>query len=57
MAASVLEAEIEASFGVQVIGRSAELVEEFYAITVERRIRHPAVAAITESARGELFAR
>jgi LysR family transcriptional activator of nhaA len=57
MAASVLEAEIEASFGVQVIGRSAELEEEFFAITVERRIRHPAVVAITESARGELFAR
>lgn len=57
MAASVLEAEIEASFGVKVIGRSAELVEEFFAITVERRIRHPAVVAITESARGELFAR
>jgi LysR family transcriptional regulator, transcriptional activator of nhaA len=57
MAASVLEAEIEASFGVQVIGRSAELEEEFFAITVERRIRHPAVVAITEAARGELFAR
>jgi len=57
MAASVLEAEIEAGFGVQVIGRSAELEEEFFAITVERRIRHPAVVAITESARGELFAR
>jgi LysR family transcriptional regulator, transcriptional activator of nhaA len=57
MAASVLEAEVEASFGVQVIGRSTELEEEFFAITVERRIRHPAVVAITESARGELFAR
>ncbi|MBI5717939.1 MAG: transcriptional activator NhaR [Burkholderiales bacterium] len=57
MAATVLEAEIEAGFGVQVIGRSTELVEEFFAITVERRIRHPAVVAITESARGELFAR
>lgn len=56
MGASVLEAEIEAGFGVEVIGRSAELQEEFFAITVERRIRHPAVAAITESARGELFA-
>jgi LysR family transcriptional activator of nhaA len=55
MAATVLEAEIEAGFGVQVIGRSDELEEEFFAITVERRIRHPAVAAITESARGELF--
>ncbi|MBK9136504.1 MAG: transcriptional activator NhaR [Betaproteobacteria bacterium] len=57
MAASVLEAEIEAGFGVEVIGRSAELEEEFFAITVERRIRHPAVVAITASARGELFAR
>jgi LysR family transcriptional activator of nhaA len=57
MAATVLEAEIEAGFGVEVIGRSAELEEEFFAITVERRIRHPAVVAITESARGELFAR
>lgn len=56
MGASVLEAEIEAGFGVEVIGRSAELEEEFFAITVERRIRHPAVAAITESARGALFA-
>ena len=57
MAASVLEAEIESTFGVEIIGRSAELEEEFFAITVERRIRHPAVVAITESARGELFAR
>lgn len=57
MAATVLESEIEAGFGVQVIGRSAELEEEFFAITVERRIRHPAVVAITESARGALFAR
>lgn len=57
MAASVLEAEIEAGFGVQVIGHSDELEEEFYAITVERRIRHPAVVAITESARSALFAR
>jgi len=57
MAATVLEAEIETGFGVEVIGRSAELEEEFFAITVERRIRHPAVVAITESARSELFAR
>ncbi len=56
MAASVLEAEIATTFGVEVIGRSAELEEEFFAITVERRIRHPAVVAITERARGELFA-
>ena len=57
MAASVLEAEIGSSHGVEIIGRSGELEEEFFAITVERRIRHPAVVAITEAARGELFAR
>ena len=57
LAPSVLEDEIVSTLGVEVLGRSEELEEEFFAITVERRIRHPAVAAITESARGELFAR
>jgi LysR family transcriptional activator of nhaA len=37
------------------IGRSHELVEEFFAISVERRITHPAVTAITEVARTGLF--
>ena len=55
MAPTVLEAEIAAQYGVQVIGRSAELVEEFFAISVERRITHPCVAAITDAARGRLF--
>jgi LysR family transcriptional activator of nhaA len=40
---------------VQVIGHTAELVEEFYAISVERRISHPCVLAITDAARGQLF--
>ena len=54
-APSVLEQEIAAEFGVEVIGRPAGLVEEFYAVSVERRITHPCVAAITEAARGRLF--
>jgi len=37
--------------GVQLVGRTDEVREEFYAITVERRITHPAVAAIAEAAR------
>jgi len=53
---SVLDEETTAQFGVEVIGRSAELVEEFFAISVERRITHPCVAAITKAARGDLFA-
>jgi LysR family transcriptional regulator, transcriptional activator of nhaA len=55
MAPSVLEEEIARQYGVIVIGRSDELVEEFYAISVERRITHPCVAAITDTARGRLF--
>ena len=52
---TVLEQETQAQFGVEAIGRSSELVEEFFAISVERRISHPCVVAITESARSDLF--
>lgn len=55
MAPTVLEAETVAQYGVVVIGRSDELVEEFFAVSVERRISHPCVAAITQAARGRLF--
>lgn len=55
MAPTVLEAEIQAQYGVKVVGRSDDLVEEFYAISVERRITHPCVAAISQAARGKLF--
>lgn len=56
MSPSVLEDETVAHYGVEVIGRGdEELVEEFYAVSVERRIKHPAVAAITQAARGRLF--
>lgn len=55
MAPTVLEAETCAQSGVQVLGRTTELVEEFYAISVERRITHPCVVAITQAARSDLF--
>ena len=38
-------------FKVSRIGETDEVKEQFYAISVERRISHPAVAAITETAR------
>ena len=52
---TVLEDETAAQYGVQIIGRSDELTEDFYAISVERRITHPGVAAITTAARSALF--
>jgi LysR family transcriptional activator of nhaA len=55
MAPTVMEAETVAQFGVEVIGRTDELVEEFFAVSVQRRITHPCVVAITDAARGQLF--
>lgn len=55
MSPTVLEAETCEQYGVQVVGRTEELVEEFFAVSVERRITHPCVAAITAAARGRLF--
>lgn len=37
------------------IGASEEITERFYAISVERKLTHPAVVAITDSARKLLF--
>lgn len=55
MSPTVLEAETSAQYGVQVIGHSDEMSEDFYAISVERRITHPGVAAISSAARSALF--
>jgi len=43
--------EVEKQYGVVSIGQTDEVREQFYAISVERKISHPAVSAITESAR------
>jgi LysR family transcriptional activator of nhaA len=55
MVPKVMEEETMAQYGVQLIGRTEELVEEFFAVSVERRITHPCVVAITDAARGQLF--
>lgn len=55
MTPTVLESETSAQYGVRVVGRTDELVEEFYAITVERRSPHPCIAAITERASSQLL--
>jgi hypothetical protein len=40
MSPSILESETVAQFGVEVLGRSEELVEEFFAVSVERRTKN-----------------
>jgi LysR family transcriptional activator of nhaA len=54
-APTIVESEVVAHYGVQLLGRAEEIRERFYAITAERRLKNPAVVAISESARQELF--
>jgi LysR family transcriptional activator of nhaA len=42
-------------YGFHKIGSTAEIVIRFYAISVERRVSHPAVAAVCEASRKNLF--
>ncbi len=53
---SVIEDEVRAQYGVEVVGRTDDVRERFYAISVERRLKHPAVVAISEGARSQMFA-
>lgn len=54
-APSAIEAEIRRQYGVSVVGRVEEMRERFYAISIERKLTHPAVVAITQTAREALF--
>ncbi|MFN8666138.1 MAG: LysR family transcriptional regulator [Gemmatimonadaceae bacterium] len=54
-APSVVEAQIRARYGVVPVGRLPKVRERFFAISAERRIKHPAVLAISDAARDHLF--
>lgn len=55
LAPTVAARDTEAQYGVEMIGQTDELLDEFFAVSVERRITHPCVMAITGTARGQLF--
>ncbi|MBJ7312152.1 transcriptional activator NhaR [Rugamonas sp. CCM 8940] len=55
-APSALRRDIEEQFDVQLVGDAPELREHFYAISNERKIRHPAVEAILSAVHGGPFA-
>lgn len=52
---TVLERHLTRLHRVKVLGRTDAVRSRFYAISVERRLKHPAVVAICETARRELF--
>ena len=46
---------VEEQYSLQTIGEVPEVRERLYAVTVERRIKHPAVVAICETAKSLVF--
>jgi len=52
-----IEAEIRHQYRVHLVGRLEAVREQFYLITLERTLKHPAVVAISQAARHKLFAK
>ena len=55
IAPTVIEDEVEQQYQVSAIGQVDEVKEKFYAITVERRVTHPVISAVMNTARESLF--
>ncbi len=51
----VIESQICKQYLVQTIGKIDKVKERFFAVSVERKIKHPAVIAISEAAREKIF--
>jgi LysR family transcriptional activator of nhaA len=52
---SLVASEAVTRYGVKIFGQAPECVQQFYGISAERKLTHPAVVAITSNARGRLF--
>lgn len=55
VAPTAIEREVRRQTGGAILGRSEQVRERFYAISAERRLKHPAVVAISAAAHGEVF--
>lgn len=55
-APSVVADEVQRQYGVRALGELDDLRESFYVVSPERRLRHPAVVRLVESAQERLFA-
>jgi LysR family transcriptional activator of nhaA len=52
---TIIEDEVQRQYGVDILGRVEPIRERFYALTVNRRLRHPAVVTMSEAAQQVLF--
>ena len=49
------EAQVKRQYRLSLLGRTKDIVESFYAISLDRRLKHPAVVAISEFAHNAVF--
>ena len=54
-APTAIEREVRKQYQVALVGRADNVRARFYAVSVERRLKHPAVVAIADVAREKLF--
>ena len=52
---AVTAEEVGDQYEVEIVGRAEEVYVKYYAISVERRLTHPAVIAISQAAKQDLF--
>ena len=53
-APSVIAAEVQNQYKVNIVGNLDDVLERFYAISLDRKLKHPAVVAISEAAKARL---
>ncbi|WP_169972865.1 transcriptional activator NhaR [Tautonia rosea] len=54
-APAIITNEVCNQYGVRLVGQIEAVREQFYAISIDRRLKHPAVVAISEAARRQFF--
>ena len=54
-APTVVRDQVAALYAAEPVGEIREIQERFYAISLERKVRHPAVKALLESAQESVF--
>jgi LysR family transcriptional activator of nhaA len=52
---TILERRLRRQFDIQVVGRVDGIREKYYAISTERKLKHPGVIVISEAAREQLI--
>lgn len=52
---SAIEEKVRGQYGLEIVGRIIDATERFYAISAERRVRHPGVSAMMDEARAHIF--